>query len=51
MTVTQNDRRIVAAFGAGALCVLILPKFFTCILGVGLLLGAGYGLTKYRCKE
>jgi hypothetical protein len=51
LTVTPNDRRVLTAFGAGALCAFILPIFFFCILGAGLLLCTGYALTKNRLKE
>ncbi|MBQ8340881.1 MAG: hypothetical protein IJY22_00715 [Clostridia bacterium] len=43
----KSSSRLVTAFGAGALCALILPKAFFCILGMGLLLGTAYVLSKH----
>ncbi|MBR6728308.1 MAG: hypothetical protein IKM08_08965 [Clostridia bacterium] len=43
----KRASRLAAAFGAGALCALILPKAFFCILGMGLLLGTAYVLSKH----
>ncbi|MBQ8356974.1 MAG: hypothetical protein IJX39_04100 [Clostridia bacterium] len=42
----SGSKRLLAAFGAGALCALILPKAFFCILGASLLLVAGCSLSK-----
>ena len=44
---TKRASRLAAAFGAGALCALILPKALFCILGMGLLLGSAYMLSKH----
>ena len=43
----KRASRLVTAFGAGALCALILPKALFCILGMGLLLGSAYLLSKH----
>lgn len=51
MTEPQRNSHLLAAFGAGALCALILPKAFFCILGAGLLLVTGCALTQHRHKE
>ena len=48
-TGAKSSCRLVTAFGAGALCALILPKFFFCILGAGLLFATGFALT--RCNH
>ncbi len=32
------DQRLLAAFGAGAVAALVLPKVFLCFLGTALLL-------------
>ena len=43
----KRSSRLIAAFGAGALCALLLPKALFCILGTGLLLGSAYLLSKH----
>lgn len=44
----QNPKntRLVAAFGAGVVCALILPKAFFCFVGASLLLAVGIHLSQ-----
>lgn len=44
----QNSRntRLLAAFGAGVVCALILPKAFFCFVGASLLLAVGITLSQ-----
>ena len=45
LTNTKNTR-LLAAFGAGVVCALILPKAFFCFLGASLLLAVGISLSQ-----
>lgn len=46
-----QSTRLLAAFGAGVVCALILPKAFFCFVGASLLLAAGLALSKTHNKE
>jgi hypothetical protein len=43
----KRSSRLITAFGAGALCALVIPKALFCVLGMGLLLGSAYLLSKH----
>ena len=42
----QKNTRLLAAFGAGVVCALILPKAFFCFVGASLLLAIGFHLSQ-----
>ena len=42
----QKSTHLLAAFGAGVVCALILPKAFFCFLGASILLAAGISLSQ-----
>lgn len=44
-------KRMLAAFGAGALCALILPKLFLTVLGAAVILTAAVSLSTFSHKE
>lgn len=46
----HTPKRLLAAFGAGALCAVLLPRIFLCLTGAALLLVTGHALLK-RHKE
>ncbi len=46
-----NAKKLFAAFGAGALCALILPKFFLTLLGAAVLLATVRALSTFSHKE
>ena len=41
-----KNTRLLAAFGAGVVCALILPKAFFCFIGASILLATGISLSK-----
>ena len=43
-----KNTRLLAAFGAGVVCALILPKAFFCFLGASILLAAGLTLSQTK---
>ena len=47
-SLSPHGKALLAAFGAGALCALLLPRVFLCILGSTLLLAAGCALSKHK---
>lgn len=47
----HSGKQMLAAFGAGALCALILPKFFLTVLGAAVLLVTVATLSTFSHKE
>ena len=44
----QTQKRLLVAFGAGALCAALLPRIFLCLTGAALLMITGHALIKRR---